>query len=322
MVTRIPSIRNPYIESEARDWLTRLYMYEMTEEVRAGFEKWLNADPRHPATYRKLEQAWRELPLDDQLIDEFDRLNDQPKTTRTPYFYSVAASIALLFCFLTVLVWFQNQPEISHYQTRTAQIDRVELPDGSQVVIGADTAVSVEWGKSTRHLTLQNGVALFSVAPVPEVPFIVSTHNATVRVTGTQFEVRSLNDGTRVSVIEGSVSVAVPAVTKPYRLAAWDQLYIDESGASERGTAPAEIGAWQSGRLIYHDVPLAEVLDDVNRYRIKPVRLLSEELGSIRITTSFDAENTDQLLVGLRASRPITVVERADAVFLDRGSVN
>jgi transmembrane sensor len=49
------------IEIEASEWLARLDRTDATDEDRAAFERWRDADPRHMAAYARLESAWGQL---------------------------------------------------------------------------------------------------------------------------------------------------------------------------------------------------------------------------------------------------------------------
>ena len=76
-------------------------------------------------------------------------------------------------------------------------------------------------------------------------------------------------------------------------------------------------GAWRSGRLIYENARLAEVIADANRYYQPPILIASNDLGDIRVTTAFGTGQIDEMLSALEYTQPV-VVDRSqpDRVLL------
>ena len=73
---------------------------------------------------------------------------------------------------------------------------------------------------------------------------------------------------------------------------------------------PGEIGDWRRGRLVFHDVRLAEAVADLERYGGGRIGILSREAGQRRVTAVLDARDPARGLdmlaggLGLRVVRP------------------
>lgn len=95
------------------------------------------------------------------------------------------------------------------FVTKTGQTDTVALQDGSNVILGPDSRLTIaaEYGKNARSVELE-GMATFSVKHDASREFTVKTEGGVIRDLGTVFVVRTSGAQFSVSVTEGSVSVA------------------------------------------------------------------------------------------------------------------
>lgn len=187
----------------------------------------------------------------------------------------------------------------------------VNLPDGSVLEINTDTAAKVALYADTRFVELLHGEIMFSVQADPDRPFIVDAGWGKVRVTGTRFSVR--RETARVSVVVESGSVEVSSGPWWHRdtrgLTAGQATAFDERGAS--ATADnidvAAATAWRNGRLIFRNAPLSEVINEMNRYLVQPIRLEGARIQGLRVTASFLLDDPDVLVSALRQVVPVQV---------------
>ena len=138
---------------------------------------------------------------------------------------------------------------------------------------------------------------------------------------GTTFSVRQGEQSIDVAVLSGEVTVSAAADGRRgehRELRGGQRVSADTSGAlGEIGTVDeqAELG-WLEGRLFYDGTPLIEVVHDLNSYRREKIRIVDPELEDLRITTSFRAEQADQVLDGLALTQPLRVEQRNGEVLL------
>jgi transmembrane sensor len=163
----------------------------------------------------------------------------------------------------------------------------VRLPDGSRATLNAGSEVRYRRGFSLlpglpagrRRVRLQ-GEAFFDVVP-GERSFQVAAADASVRVLGTRFNVRSRPAGLEVAVEEGRVEVAGRGRPGAVVLRAGEAVRMDE--ARDRLTrlrVPRErVGAWRRGGLTVVDEPLSAILAELSRRFAVEVTLADPDEG-------------------------------------------
>lgn len=326
------------IDAVASDWIVRLSGPDVTREEREAFEQWLAIDPRHGETYDALSRTWEDIGSLRALGEFVDPTPAKPALRRwggafvdllgRPGAVSggfVVAAAAAMALYLAPSLF--DRPE---FATQIAEVRPVELPDGSLVTLGARSEIDVNFTDGERRVVLRSGEAFFEVARNPNRPFFVEAGGTTVRVVGTKFDVRRGDERVGVSVLEGVVQVSNrgdPAVQEGDGLRilrAGERLDVEQRSVLFAAPAPlpvveqvraAPAGAWREGRLSYDDAPLSELVADVNRYYAPGVRLLSRDVGSLRVTAAFRTDQIPQFLDALGAVLPVEVSQGGDSSF-------
>ncbi len=193
----------------------------------------------------------------------------------------------------------------------------VTLADGSLVTLAPGSALRVArgfrawYGASVAERTVRlTGEAFFDVAHDGRA-FTVETADATVRVLGTHFDVRSATAtvGTRVLVDEGRVSVRGRAdATTSVILAAGDAAIIAARGAVERIAVPSITRAtnWRTGGLAAVNEPLGDVLAELARRAGVEITLDRDVAAASTVTLFYaDAPSTERVLADLSAARAL-----------------
>ncbi len=328
------------VQAEARRWLMAIYA-EGGSVDEGRFRAWLEANPEHARAYRALEQAWRDLPLSNALdIDisqapsqrlfpiPFIRARREASSGRRAlsgaHRWLAAVAASLLVCVaLGLSLWAgrnggdNGAAVTAAYSTGVAQIATVRLPDGSTVALGANSRIAATFNRMARAIKLERGTAYFDIAHDASRPASVEAANVNLRVLGTAFEVWRGPSGVRLSVVRGRVAVDVdrpqPGVAKPdahaASLGSGEQITIKADGTLTWVSAftPGDLLSWRSGRLVYRDAALADIVADLNRYRLDPILIIDQRAASLRVTAAFNASQADQVLSGLAASLPIVV---------------
>lgn len=133
--------------------------------------------------------------------------------------------------------WFYFDSFWTDYRTASYVTSTIDLPDGSKVVLAPSSTFrhldKMESARgSLRRDTYLTGEGEFTVQPISDVPFSITTENATIVVIGTRFRVKAGGALTEVRVEEGKVSVQA----------------IDERGDAQG--AAVTLGAGSSARVI------------------------------------------------------------------------
>lgn len=172
--------------------------------------------------------------------------------------------------------------------------------------------MSVDWNQHHHRITLLRGPAQFTVRPDTQRPFEVATETAVITALGTIFEVQTTAQDTLVTVLEHAVAITPPSAdnhSPRARLNAGQQaqyhpnrgLYAIQSIDSRQSTA------WQRGKLILKNQPLAAVITDLNRYFPGKIVLTDPRLPQLRVSGVFPINNTDAVLTLLETSLPLKI---------------
>lgn len=187
-------------------------------------------------------------------------------------------------------------------ETRTAELDTVNLPDGSRAILAPNSTLRYAIAPLTGHRELQlDGEAYFDVKHNDERLFRVQTHHAVVEDLGTIFIVSEYAaDGrARVAVRSGAAALRAlnGAATPPMRMREGDGAYVDSSGAIVRFRGdPESYGSWTTGRLAFDAAPLSEVLSRLASWYDVEFQLTDSTLSRQYFTGAFDAVSLPQAL--------------------------
>ncbi|ATQ43613.1 FecR family protein [Caulobacter mirabilis] len=311
------------IEAEARAWILR----RQDPDFPAASAAWRAADPRHDEAYREAELVWSALGRTAQAREGAWRTSEAARRPALPRFAVPTAIAAGLVAAVAVGANLDRlTPGGDHFETRTAQLQTVDLKDGSRIFVGAKSSVDVKLEPRARKVVLNDGEAFFEVAHDPARPFTVVTDDAVVRVLGTRFDVRRTPDGTQVSVLDGRVEVRrktlLPTMLTPAKapervLTGGERVRV-ERGETPGAALPAsvEAGSWRRGRLLYDNAPLRDIVADANRYSDRPIRLADDRVGDLRVTLSFRSDAVGDLIANLDQALPVRADRQADGTVV------
>jgi transmembrane sensor len=228
---------------------------------------------------------------------------------------------------LAVILW-QGRPQnqFQNIATPVAQRQEVTLADGSRIELNAQTALVVEFSGSDRRVRLAGGEAFFRVSKDPARPFFVETSAGSIRVTGTQFNVRTETAASlEVTVLEGAVQVRAGAAATPESLHAGDRLSAGPGGGPVvTALTPEQLGAalaWRQGKIFFAGTPLREALGRFARYHGRNLAA-SEEAARQLVGGFYSLDDLDGFLSSLEekdfSSTPLHVTRGLDgAVKVD-----
>lgn len=296
-------------EQDALAWHERLRGRPSAAE-RAAFDQWLYATPAHVEAYAQVQAIWAVTEVSAQRLaeEEAAALNQylsatQPAPRRARRWWlgsaAMAASVVLM---LGLLGWQPGRWLDSlraDYVSAPGQLRQITLADQSVVLLDADSALRVRFDGQQRRIELLRGAAYFQVSHTGQ-PFVVSAAEGEARVLGTQFEVRLQREGAQVTVQSGRVAVTAQAGAQPSVLTANQQISYQQGVAGAlHGVDSDSSLAWRQGWLSFYQVPLAQVLDEVQRYKAERIVLLNPQLAQQRISGSFPSQDPEKVLASL-----------------------
>ncbi len=220
--------------------------------------------------------------------------------------YRMAWCASVVALLLAITVPFYHKFTNVTYTTGYGETRSLLLPDGSSVVLNANTSLQLPrfgFGNNTREVVL-HGEALFSVVHMDgDRKFVVKTSNAAeVVVLGTEFSVFARSRGTRVKLNKGKVELRYQGADRQFSqvvLAPGDQVTLDPGGGMVfEEVAKAETsGSWVARQFRFEKTPLSEILQMLSENYDLTVSLEKDELGTLSLTGTYEANRGEELLL-------------------------
>lgn len=286
--------------------------HEETEQVYSWFETPDGQEYLNQKTERDMHRyaddenllLYPDVPSD-QLFARIQRTKQQKRVKPGHNGWWVKAAVAVLMIGVLTGSYFLIQPATETAGTaivQTRQITTgsdqhrlVTLNDGTQIRLNSNSSIEVpeQFPQDIRELTL-TGEAWFSVSEDADRPFIVHANNLTVRVLGTEFNIKIDNHARniQVAVAEGRVALnssrgidseKMEAILSRNTFALYntqnDEILIES-------TPITNYMSWMSGRLHFYDDPFWQV----SRYieRLYNVQVQFDEQPLNYLTLSLD----------------------------------
>lgn len=315
------------VHDEAAAWVARFDGRAPAAEERATFNDWIGRSPDHASAYEEALRTWRDLAAM-RGSEQYRALLGKPtlrerlvSVLRAPRWVAVAVSVAAIVAVAWLGVSLDALPFLhlpTLVATQPAEVRELTLPDGTRIVLGAQSQIDFVVTGNTRRATVIAGDAFFAVAHDASRPFIVSAGDYTVRVVGTQFEIRRRPDTVRVAVSEGRVAVGRAGERDASVLPSGAAWTAGKSGVEVHPVDAFDVGAWRRGRLFYDNTMLRDIVADANRYTHTRIVIVDPQLETLRLTTSFRTSQVDGMVETLQAALPLVAERRVNGDILLR----
>ena len=312
--------------ADANAWLVRLQRDDVSGDDAVDFEIWLAADAGNAVAYRRALARWHEFEASADavlatLADDGRKLRAEVRRGPTRRWLAGAGGFAIAAGLAVAVVGpMVSEPSVQTYATGKGQHQRVTLADGSVVDLNAETRLSVSFSGKARQVTLGDGEAIFDVVHDAARPFTVAASSHTVRVVGTQFDVRNRGDDLSGTVARGKVEVRPTASSgRTFLLTPGQRLDVNRSGTGSLSAVdPQEAFGWRSGRLVYRAEPLANVVADLNRQYVQQIEVSDPQLGKMPITGVIVLDGQAAVITRLSLMLPIRSVPSGEGLLLLR----
>lgn len=296
---------DPQLLEEAADWLVRLQTEGDSSALRQAIAQWRSRSPAHRAAWQRAERVMQHFAkLPPQLGRQV--LAETPRRGRRAALRQLA--LAALLAPAAVALWRQAPWEDGRWQTATGEQQRLELEDGTVLVLNTDSAVRVTYGQTERRIRLRHGEILVTTAPdLPgrNRPLLVESAQGLLRPLGTRFSVRQLEDRTRLAVFVGAVEITTKSGGRQVVPSGARSDFATDAIIPPAPLGPAE-DAWEAGLLTANDLPLADFLAELGRYRSGVLRC-HPAVAAMRVSGTFPLQDTEAALELLVKTRPLAL---------------
>ncbi len=328
MTRHYPNLPNDNIHDQACHWHVILRSDTVTREDQRAFSLWISQSGAHQRIYDEITLSLESL---DNIRHDPDIKMLRMAALKKPEYkkkYMIAA-ISIAATMILGILTLSGLP--SHYpapdaleeiktsdmlETAIGERSTIKLADGSLVDLNTNTKIRTHLTAKRRLVILTHGQAIFEVAKDIKRPFVVIAGDQKITAIGTQFEVRTDDKGTSVTLLEGKVLIdEIRIKTKNIK----NSPAPVELTPGERFVAPTssppivvkidfdKVTSWRQGRVDFEDELLADVIDELNRYSKHQVVLGDSSLGELRISGSFKTGSFDNFLAALAVVYPVTI---------------
>lgn len=285
---------------QALDWLIALQCPRAGQQ--AEFEAWLARDPAHVHAFGKAQAAWGGAPVHSAAVALAAPRKPSAWRRLQPHWKPLATAAVLLLGLFS----FSNLPvrlQADHL-TVVGERQRLQLDDGSKVLLNTNSAFSSRIEDHQRIARLYQGEAFFEVVPSRGLPLEIDAGPVRASVRDTAFAVRYLNGEAQVQVQRGDVDLSTTFDDARVRLSAGESIRIGPKGFGPPAKLDANKDlAWVQGRLIFENCPMSEVLAELRRYYPGWIVNTNDKLASIAVTGNY---RLDQPLDVVRSLAHIT----------------
>lgn len=264
-------------------------------------------------------QGWDTIDAKDVSPEEIDaawnavqaRIKPAVKVHRPVWTAIVVAAAVTIAVISPITAWILAHryprllPQICQVSTSRGEVSEIILPDGTKVVLNAESVLVYPESFGKERSVFLSGEASFDVTSDEHHPFYVRTSDIIVKVHGTRFNVNAYFDEPSVkATLYRGVITAWPersedsAVTlKPNQYFAYEK----ETGAvTTSSTNALEAIAWESGNLCFRSASIRSVIRTLERRFGVTISLTTGQYDENVITANFiHGETLDELMDGI-----------------------
>jgi len=329
------------VETRLYELADRVLYNTLTVEEGRELDVWLSESPENQATWDDILVIWGATDnfwdtVDPQTDTEWAKLNatisqmptvTAPNPYKPPFWrntrvWAMAATVTLLAIvgiFLLQSRGEKNNPEDLRFYAAAGEQKKIDLSDGSHIVLNGNSELvaTAGFGSQHRKLTLK-GEAFFDVAKDPGKPFVVTTGKTTAEALGTAFNVRqNKNDQIQLSVEEGRVRFTETAQQKNMVLVAGEVAIYDPktNSLNKQQETAQEQAAWRHGQLVFHDTPFPQTAEQLERHYGVTLHF-PERLNDARLNATFDKKPLADVLDVLKALYNVKATQNGKEVRL------
>ncbi len=312
--------RGPNPQDTARLWLLTLTSGRATEHDAEAFRAWLGADPRHEAAFAEQKRLWQVLGPAVQEETAAAAARRPRLAGRRAFLGSALAASAAYLAFRPPLGLWPGLGELgADYRTATGEQRRVALGDALELEMNTQTRINVRSGPrdgavielaageaeirvgrvsggaaagvpaaqaaaSSSALAVETRPALLAMATAAPAQVVAGAGRITAREA--VFNLRYIGGEASLCCLAGTLRLAHSQ--GEFDIGAGQELRYDDA----RVLPPAKVNteavtAWRRGWLVFDRVPLADVVDELNRYRRGRLVLLNKQLAQRRVQARF-----------------------------------
>jgi transmembrane sensor len=313
------------IHAEAAVWVERLHGPDRDTNLEASVRRWMAEDRRHAKALERITDAWQQngnIPWHPLPPASGSARGHKRISTAGAALAGMAALCAALACTIYLL-------RDDTLATGPSEQRIVDLTDGSQMTLNANSRVVVQYDEHVRKITLTTGEALFDVVKDRSRPFVVVAGHRKVIAIGTSFEVRreeSAGSTFAVTLVEGHV--AIEPISSPDSLPNTSGNGVTLLNPGERlrfagatnesldSPSIERVTAWRRGQLIFDNASLGEAAAEFNRYGTRRLAIDGAAVQNLRVGGVFKISDPYSFAQSMASIYHLQIIVRGKTITL------
>jgi len=295
---------------QATRWIVLLRSGQASEAQRQAFLAWRARDPRHDELCLRLERTLGvfQVPIA-QGVDGgvLQRALEAPSSRRK------VLQRGLLGVGLMIGGGWSLAPSFeslgADFSTGIGQRQTVQLDDGSELVLNAQSAADVRFDEQRRVLQWRGGEGLIHVA-ADRRPFVLHTSGGEVQARDARVLLRDRDARCRVGAMDRALQIVTRGGDR-LQLQAGQEVDFDRYRFGVVQALRSADSAWVNGLLEVRDRPLSEVIEALRPYRHGVLRL-DPAIAGLRVSGLYRLDQSDRVLDALSRTLPIRISRRSD----------
>ncbi|MBO7142146.1 MAG: FecR family protein [Bacteroidales bacterium] len=264
---------------------------------------------------------------DTRLLDidtdaEWDKLSSQlgfrrkTKILRLDVLVKIAAAVLIVVGIGALVNNSFNSSDISTYTAQNTPVETV-VENSTQISLNCNSSVTCNAKQKGVFSVDLKGEAYFDVEKNPERKFEINTHDITVVVHGTSFNICEDKAATTVTVTSGVVEVISKIDGKSVTITKDELLTYDANKGFDVKTVDNFNNiAWKLKEFKFCDTPLAEIMEQLSKAYGFSYSFDNPESKELRISGSFCNQKLESIISILNQTLDETdIVSNAEGVY-------
>jgi transmembrane sensor len=299
------------LQQEAGIWLVRLTADDVTQADVQAFKRWQRTSDAHRAAFDEAKLQWKLMKpaLSLMLATQNDHAERQaytnkPGAGRRRFIqgaFGAAAVAGVAVVYPPMGLWPALATWGADYRTGVGEQRALVMGQDVSVTLNTQTSIQqvMQGGEAIGMHLLEGEVAVD--LPAHMRTFVVQAGAGKNSAVDGRFTVKYLQGAVCVTCLEGSVDIEHPAGMRQlaarqsviYRQSQFEQIVsVDEEDAT----------SWRKGELVFRQVPLVQVLQEINRYRTGHVMLMKASVEQEKVSGRFPIAILDDAVLQIQHS--------------------
>lgn len=278
---------------EAIAWVVRLTSGEATAGDAADLKRWRAQSPAHEDAFRRAAKLWKDFGTAAASLAEEQPVRSAriaPVLGRRAFIggglTALAASAAYAVVSPPLDLWPSLREFRADYRTAKGEQRHIDISPDVSIELSTLTSLAVRSMAERPRLELIAGEAAITANAVAAGQLIVVAADGEMTAACASFNARCIDGLVCVTCLSGEVEVRQR--DQVAALNAGQQISYTSSAFNEVISVDAqETTSWRTGMLVFRNRPLAEVIEEVNRYRPGRIVIANAVLGKRVVNGTF-----------------------------------